>query len=274
MWNLPALGHMSPRGSPPRGGSGSGVVNWKEKQTGSPVRAVLMGIGRGVAVEDGGGVDSVTCAVAPWYGGMYVVGAVTCGWSVPSMVASVSVSPGNSRTCVSGRTGSCPGPESQLFWEMPLPRGVGEGPSGMRGEASVEACGSGSGRAEVLSEGPAASEPGGSASSMAASTPVSLNAGSCRGSCVSPTWGALSSDEFDSLDSDDSDKPSPRETCCRDKESQERLSQVLSDGFRTAELLTGLEMARVTMKAAHSVILRNAIVVFVCWNTHKHCWLN
>lgn len=63
----------------PRGGSGSGVVNWKEKQTGSPVRAVLMGIGRGVAVVDGRGVDWVSGTVAPWCGGVCTVRVVTCG---------------------------------------------------------------------------------------------------------------------------------------------------------------------------------------------------
>lgn len=187
----------------PRGDSGSGVMNWKEKQTGSPVRAVLMGIGRGVAVVDGRGVDWVSGTVAPWCGGVCTVRVVTCGWSVPSMITSVSVS---RRTCV---------------WETSPPRAVGEGPSGVRGEASVEACGSGSGRA---SEGPGADAAGGSASSMAASAGVSLNAGSCRGSCVSPPWGALSS--LDSLDSADSNEPSswPGGTCCRDEESQEHLS--------------------------------------------------
>lgn len=67
----------------PRGGSGSGVVNWKEKQIGTPVMAVPMEIGRGVAVKDGGGVDLLMCrgkgGVAPWENPWYVVRVVTCG---------------------------------------------------------------------------------------------------------------------------------------------------------------------------------------------------
>lgn len=67
----------------PLGGSGSGVSNWKVKQTGTPVRAVPMGIGRGGAVENGGGVGwmlwgegkgGVAPRGDPWY-----VLVVTCG---------------------------------------------------------------------------------------------------------------------------------------------------------------------------------------------------
>lgn len=69
----------------PLGGSGSGVANWKVKQTGTPVRAGPMGIGRGgPAVENGGGVGLMICGgkggVAPWGNLWYVLVVVeTCG---------------------------------------------------------------------------------------------------------------------------------------------------------------------------------------------------
>lgn len=74
----------------PRAGSGSGsaVLNWKEKQMGDPVRAVLIGMGRGVTVMGGGGGGGVVSRMVPWS----VVGVVTCGW-LP-MVPCVCVSSG------------------------------------------------------------------------------------------------------------------------------------------------------------------------------------
>lgn len=118
-----ALGQMLS----PLGGSGSGVANWKVKQTGTPARVVPMGIGRGGVVEDGGGVDLMMCGekggVAPWGTPWYVVVVATCGWSVPSapMIISVSVRPGCRETSVSGRvcsvselTDSCAGSESGI----------------------------------------------------------------------------------------------------------------------------------------------------------------
>lgn len=111
----------------PLGGSGSEVVNWNVKQTGTPVRAVSMAIGRGGAAENGGGVVLMMCGgkggVAPGGNPWYVVLVVTCGWFVPpiSMITSISVSPGCSETSVSGRTctvsaliESCAGSESGI----------------------------------------------------------------------------------------------------------------------------------------------------------------
>lgn len=87
-----------------------------------------------------------------------------------------------------------------------------------KASVSVEVCGSSvSGSAEVsrvAGEGPASIEgsraaaPVGSVSSIALGRSVSGNAG-CRGSCESPTREAVSSEEFDSLDSDDLDESTP-----------------------------------------------------------------
>lgn len=64
----------------PRAGSGSGsgsaVLNWKEKQMGDLVRAVLIEMGRGVTVMDGGGGGGVVSRMAPWS----VAGVLTFGW--------------------------------------------------------------------------------------------------------------------------------------------------------------------------------------------------
>lgn len=90
---------------------------------------------------------------------------------------------------------TCPGSESEIFWEMSKPRAVCEGSSGMS-KVSVEVCGcSGSGRAEALSvtaeassaEGRRVVALGGSVPSMAEGRPVSVNAGCCRGSSAGPT---------------------------------------------------------------------------------------
>lgn len=91
----------------PLGGSGSGVDNWKVKQTGTPVRAVLKGIGKVVAVEKGA-VGLMICGgkggVAPLGNSWYVL--AICGAFVPQvpMFPSVSVRPECSVTSVSGRT--------------------------------------------------------------------------------------------------------------------------------------------------------------------------
>lgn len=93
----------------PLGGSGTGVVNWKVKQTGTPVRVVSIAIGRGGAVENGGAVALVMCGgrvgVASWRNPWYVA-VVPCGWFVPPIpiVISVTVSSGCSETSVFGRT--------------------------------------------------------------------------------------------------------------------------------------------------------------------------
>lgn len=62
----------------PRAGSGSGsaVLDRKKKQMGDPVRAVLIGMGRGVKCGGGGDRGGVVSRMAPWS----VAGVVTCGW--------------------------------------------------------------------------------------------------------------------------------------------------------------------------------------------------
>lgn len=72
----------------PRTGSGSAVLNWKEKQMGDLVRVVLIGMGRGVTVMGGGGGGGVVSRMASWS----VAGVVTCGWL--AMVPCVCVSSG------------------------------------------------------------------------------------------------------------------------------------------------------------------------------------
>lgn len=91
----------------PLGGSGSEVDNWKVKQTGTPVRAVLKGIGMGAAVENGdvglmicGGKGGVAPLGNPWYV------LVICGGFVPQVPVflSGSVTPTCSETSASGPT--------------------------------------------------------------------------------------------------------------------------------------------------------------------------
>lgn len=72
----------------PRTGSGSAVLNWKVKQMGDSVRAVLIGMGRGVTVMGGGGGGGVVSKMALWS----VAAVVTCGWL--AMVPCVCVSSG------------------------------------------------------------------------------------------------------------------------------------------------------------------------------------
>lgn len=91
----------------PLGGSGSEVDSWKVKQTGTPVRAVLKGIGMGAAVVNGdvglmmcGGKGGVAPLGNPWY--VLVIG----GGFVPQVPTisgrSVSATPEVSETSASG----------------------------------------------------------------------------------------------------------------------------------------------------------------------------
>ena len=119
---------------------------------------------------------------------------------------------------------------SGISSKIPVPIAVCEGSSGMscKASVSVEVCGSsGSGIAEVLRvvrEGPESAEGSGATVSTGSVSPIALgrsasvNAG-CRGSCEGSTWVSVSSDELNSLDSNDSAESSPsiRNTCFYNK---------------------------------------------------------
>lgn len=96
-----------------------------------------------------------------------------------------------------------------------MPRAVCDGSSGMSWKASVDVCGSS--RFGRAGEGPGSA--GGSAAPAALGVSESVNAG-CTGSCRGTSLAVVSSEDLDSLDSDDLDESSPsvRETCFCHKE--------------------------------------------------------
>lgn len=78
---------------------------------------------------------------------------------------------------------------------------------------------------------------------------------------------AVSSDELDSLDSDDlaESPPSLRQICFHEKECDKSSYTALQRykySSRITELLTGLDVAKVTMRTAQSAVCRIAIAEF------------
>lgn len=184
----------------PLGGSGSAVVTWKVKQTGPPSSVVPIGSISGGAVGVGWMTHVGKGGVTPWVDPWYVV--MTCGWIVP-MTTPVSESP---EGCVFGRmwvgltalTESFVGPELGTSKETSTFIAVWDGSgTSCKASGSAEVCGS---SGEVAREGPASAEGSG-----AASRGFSVASGvfDCRVSCEDLSLVVVSSDELDSLDSDD-----------------------------------------------------------------------
>lgn len=255
----------------PLGGSGSAVVTWKVKQTGPPSSVVPIGSTSGGAVENAVGVGWMTHVgkggVIPWVDPWYVV--MTCGWIVP-MTTPVSESPEGCGASALGRmwvgstalTESFVGPELGTSKETStlIPVWDGSG-TGCKASVSAEVCGS---SGEVAREAPASAEGSGAASRGLFS--VASGVFDCGVSCEDLPLVVVSSDELDSLDSDDLGESSLsfRQTCFIIKQCHKSTNFCYTVGkcsSKAVYLLTGLAVTRVTMRTAQRVAPRTAIAV-------------